>query len=139
MNYIPIIHTINDKNIFIIIREFIKTWYEIDIIQPKEEINFGDRLGINLSDDINKVLNLFTDLNNSIIYGNKKYIHSAHNYIFTNQRLIISYNKKEEFLLLLQEGQQDLYFGIKKNDLLKDNPIIFRSLINIKTKEIIYY
>ena len=139
MNYIPIIHTINDKNIFIVLREFIKTWYEIDLIQPEEEINFADRLGINLSDNINNVLNLFTDLSNSIIYGNKKYIHSAYKYIFINKQLIISYNKKDEFLFLLQEGQQDFYFGIKKNDLLQDNPIIYRFTINIKTNEMIYY
>ncbi|MDY0986012.1 hypothetical protein SOM12_01180 [Flavobacterium sp. CFBP9031] len=138
MSYSPIIHTINNRNIFIVLIQFIKTWYEIDLLQT-EEINFGDRLGINISENINKVLNLFSDLNNSIIYGNKKYIHSAFDYIFTNQRLIISYNKKDDFLLLLQEGQQDFFYGIKKIDLLKENPTIYRFIINSKTQEITYY
>jgi len=138
MSYNPIIHTINNTNIFIILRQFIKAWHEIDLL-PNQEINFGDRLGINLSKNINELLNFLSDLSNSTIYGNKKYIHSAFNYIFTNQQLIISYNKKDDFLLLLQEGQQDFFYGIKKNDLLKENPTIYRFIINLKTEEITYY
>ncbi|ABQ07685.1 hypothetical protein [Flavobacterium johnsoniae] len=139
MNYIPLIHTITDENIFSVLRQFLKTWYEIDLLQSDKEINFGNRLGITLSKNINDLLNLFTDLSNSIIYGNKKYIYSSFNYIFIDQRLVVSYSKKNDFLLLLQEGQRDFFYGIKKEDLLKDNPIIYRCIIDIKTKEVTYY
>ncbi|WP_338840124.1 hypothetical protein [Flavobacterium ginsenosidimutans] len=139
MGYTPILHTINNKNIFTVLRKFIKTWYEIDLLQTDKEINFGDRFGINISENINNTLNLFMDLSNSIFYGNKKFLYSAFNYIFTNQSLIISYNRKQEFLFLLQEGQQDFFYGIKKNDLSEENPKIYRLVINLKTKETTYY
>ena len=140
MSYIPIIYTIKKNTDFIsVLTRFVETWYEFEVIAPRNTIDYGNRLQIEISQNINASLNFLESLNNVLISGNKNFAYTGFNYIFRRQSLNIGYNKEINFLFLLQEGQQDFYYGIHKNELLNDNPKIYRFIRDNKTKEISYF
>ncbi len=134
MNYQPILNTINDSNFYEKIVNFIESWYEIKIFN-NEIIDFEKIYKSKLSENINKTLNLFLNLNNSLFIGNKK-TYTVFEYIFKNQSFKIGFTEKYNFLFLLQEGEQDFYYGVRKSDLLEENPFVYRYYKDSKTGQL---
>ena len=131
MSYKPIIYKINSNNFIEKICQFVESWYGININNKMEEINFENIFNIKISNNINKMLNLIFTLNHSSMHGKKLYIYNGFNYIFKcrSKTQCMIYDKKLDTLFLFQEGNQNYYFGIKHENLLENDPPIYKIII----------
>jgi hypothetical protein len=132
MGYKPVVYKINSDNLIEIMYQFVENWYEIVTNKDIEKINFGNIFKINISNKINDLLNFLVGLNHSTVYGKKLYMYSGFNYIFKrwSKSQEIFFDKKLDILFLFQEGFQNFYFGIKRENLLEDNPSVYKIIKN---------
>ena len=141
MGYKPILHQINEANVFDILYEYLETWHEMKFSKIDKKINFNKIFEIEVSPEINNLLDFLTNLNFTTVYGKKKYIYNGFEYVFPMQILNITYDKKLGFLSIFKERKSgfDLYYGIKKEDLLKKNPQVNRLFRNNDTKALDFF
>lgn len=139
MCYKPIFHQINETNVFDLLYKYLETWHEMEISVIDKKMSFHEILKIEISSEINDLLNFLMALNFTTVYGKKKYIYNGFEYVFPMQILNITYDKKKKFLSIFKEysngkSRYDLHYGIKKEHFLEKNPKINRLYKNDSTK-----
>lgn len=129
MGYKPILFKLTEKNSpFEILSDFIRDWYEINL--RFTSYDYSNSFPAKLSENINKLLNFLVSLNCTTISGKKKLAYNAFEYIFNAQSFFIRYDEDLKFLIFLQEGKQDFYYGIPFEQLQEENPKVYRMVRN---------
>jgi len=137
MAYKPVIFKlVETNNPFEVLSDFVRDWYEINL--RFISYDYSDLFSVKLSNNVNKLLNFLVSLNCTTISGKKRLAYNAFGYIFNAQSFLIRYDEDLKFLIFLQEGKQDFYYGIPFEQLQEENPPIYRIVRN-RNKEFIFF
>lgn len=137
MGYKPVIFKLVEvNNPFGVLSDFVRDWYEINL--RFTSYDYGDLFSVKLSNNVNRLLNFLVSLNCTTISGKKRLAYNAFEYIFNAQSFFIRYDEDLKFLIFLQEGKQDFYYGISFEQLQEENPPIYRIVRN-RNKEFTFF